>query len=80
MKKIVTMAMLAASALVFTSCGDPTFDASNEVESIKAIGEALDGDAEKAKEFGFAYAKLKLQGKVKEMDGKTADEIIEMAK
>ncbi|MBE6417201.1 MAG: hypothetical protein E7033_01900 [Akkermansiaceae bacterium] len=80
MKKIVTMAMLAASALVFTSCGDPTFDASNEVESIKAIGESLDGDAEKAKEFGFAYAKLKLQGKVKEMDGKTADEIIEMAK
>ncbi len=80
MKKIVTMAMLAASALVFSSCGEPTFDSSNEKESIKAMGEAMDGDTQKAKDFGFAYAKLKMQGKVKEMDGKTADEIIEMAK
>ncbi len=80
MKKIVKMAMLAASVFVLSSCGEPTFDSSNELESIKAMGEAMDGDTKKAKEFGFAYAKLKMQGKVKEMDGKTADEIIEMAK
>lgn len=77
-------ALMAAAALTLSSCGDPTFDKSNPEESGKAMEEGLN-DEQKA-ELSKAMLNLLKQNKFnkdavfEKIDGKTAEEIIEMAK
>lgn len=77
-------ALMAAAALTLSSCGDPTFDKSNPEESGKAMEESLN-DEQKA-ELKKAMINLLKQNKFnkdavfEKIDGKTAEEIIEMAK
>lgn len=77
-------ALMAAAALTLSSCGDPTFDKSNPEESGKAMEEKLSDD--KKAELKKAIARLVIQNGLNKdavfdkIDGKTAEEIIEMAK
>ena len=75
---------MAAAAFSLSSCGDPTFDKDNAAESLKEMGEDLNDDQKK--EFAKAIITLTLKEKgnqaalYEKIDGKTAEEIIEMAK
>ena len=75
---------MAVASLGLSSCGDPTYDKDNPAESLKDIADSLSDS--KKEELGMAVLKLTRkclsEGKNinDELHGKTADEIIEMAK
>ena len=83
MKKVF-IALMAAATLGLSSCGDPTFDKNDPAGSMKAFGESLSDD--KKVEFAKAYTAVGMKSALNgedpaaKMHGKTADEIIEMAK
>lgn len=88
MKRKMICTMLAAGiCLLIPSCGEPEFDAAKPKESFQVMQARL--SPEKKKEFQQAAAKIGLRvmlsGKGEEgikavLDGKTAEEIIEMAR
>lgn len=83
MKKVF-FALMAAATFGLSSCGDPTFDKANPEASVKEMAESL-SDSEKeefAKAIIVVGLKSAMQGQDPEeaLHGKTADEIIEMAK
>lgn len=83
MKKVF-IALMAAATLGLSSCSDPTFDKNDPAGSMKAISESLSND--KKVEFAKACAAVGVKSALTgedpsaKMHGKTADEIIEMAK
>lgn len=83
MKKVF-VALMAAATLGLSSCSDPTFDKANPEASLKEMAESL-SDSEK-EEFAKAIIVVGLKSALTgedpsaKMHGKTADEIIEMAK
>ncbi len=75
-------ALMAAAAFSLTSC-DPTFDKDNPKESMDEMCEDL--SASEKEELGKAVFKLAMKAGseselAEQLDGKTAEEIIEMAK
>lgn len=88
MKNKLCTLLLCAAMLVVTSCGgEPTFDADKPEESIKLMMEGL--EPEKQKEFqgamliiglGAAFSGSSAENPLKKIDGKTAEEIINLVK
>ena len=95
MKKIINLLTVLAFALILTACGAPTIDASSEKamqESMEEITKDMT-EAEKT-EFGMAIMAVSMKVAMSNMgnpekaeeavqealDGKTAEEVIEMSK
>ncbi|RDX37265.1 hypothetical protein DZA50_02405 [Kangiella sp. HD9-110m-PIT-SAG07] len=95
MKKITYLLIACAMTLFLTACGAPTIDASSE-EAMKTSMEEITKDMSEAEktEFGMAIMAVSMQVAMENMgnpekaegavqdalDGKTAQEVIEMSK
>ncbi|AOE49604.1 DUF6694 family lipoprotein [Kangiella sediminilitoris] len=95
MKKIIYLFIAVSFSFILTACGEPTIDASSE-EAMKASMEEVTKDMTEAEKAQFGTAIMAVMMKIamenmsdeekaeeamkEALDGKTADEIIEMSK
>jgi hypothetical protein len=80
--KIIKMSIIGFSAALLAACGDPTINTSSEKAMIESVKEmTAEMTMAERQKVGAAFMKVAMSGKegeyLEEMDGMTAEEIID---